>query len=423
MKPNRRILFAFACLIASLLHSGLVAQKDAVAVTVARPNIAVEELSHRLLPLRKEQIQAELEAWLGLLQMKVSELTEAEIAIKSAEAESKGQRMAEISALRDQRIALADRVNAVIAAFEAKGGESADERKYISAISGLAVNVGDMGIAWQSITNWAMSSEGGLRWLKNIILFFVILIAFRILAKIAARVVARTMRTFGQTSDLLRDFFVNAVRKITMFIGIVVALSALEIDIGPLLAAIGAAGFVVGFALQGTLSNFASGVMILLYRPYDIGHAVMVAGESGSVIAMNLVSTTIRTGDNRRIVIPNSSIWGDVITNVSGNKTRRLDLIFGIGYDDDIRHATTVLEEIVKGHSLVLDDPAPLVKLHELADSSVNFIVRPWTKTEDYWEVRWDLIRAVKERFDAEGISIPYPQQDLHLHQAAPAGG
>ncbi len=214
----------------------------------------------------------------------------------------------------------------------------------------------------------------------------------------------------------MRSFVVNVAQKLVFFIGIVIALSMLEVNIGPFLAAIGAAGFIIGFALQGTLSNFAAGVMILLYRPYDIGDYVDIAGTAGTVDAMSLVSTTLITPDNRIVVVPNGQIWGNVITNVTGSTMRRVDFTFGIGYDDDIDKAASVLEEIIDNHPLVLKDPAPAIKLHELADSSVNFVVRPWVKTSDYWTVYWDITRAVKKRFDAEHISIPYPQQDVHMH-------
>jgi small conductance mechanosensitive channel len=210
---------------------------------------------------------------------------------------------------------------------------------------------------------------------------------------------------------------VNVVRKATFLVGLVVALSMLEVNIGPFLAAIGAAGFIIGFALQGTLSNFAAGIMILLYRPYDIGDFVNVAGVSGTVSAMTLVSTTLKLPDNQTVVIPNNSIWGDIITNVTGSETRRVDMVFGIGYDDDIAKAQGILEKIVKDHPLVLGSPEAVVRVNELADSSVNFVCRPWAKTSDYWTVYWDITRQVKEQFDQNSISIPFPQRDVHVHQ------
>ena len=221
-------------------------------------------------------------------------------------------------------------------------------------------------------------------------------------------------------SALLKDFIVNTTQKVVFILGLIIALSMLEINVGPLLAGLGVVGFVVGFALQDTLSNFAAGFMILLYRPYDIGDAVSVAGVTGTVDSMNLVSTTIKTPDNQSEIVPNGKIWGGPITNITGNATRRVDLVFGIGYDDDMEKAQKVLEEIVAKNPLVLRNPTPTIKVHELADSSVNFVCRPWVNSGDYWTVYWEITRAVKERFDAEGIGIPYPQMDVHVHQPTP---
>jgi len=220
-------------------------------------------------------------------------------------------------------------------------------------------------------------------------------------------------------SALLKEFMVNISRKAIFIVGFVVALSMLEVNVGPLLAAIGAVGFIMGFALQGTLSNFAAGIMILIYRPYDVGDLVDVGGTLGKVDAMTIVSTTLRKPDNQKVVVPNNKIWGDIITNLTGTSKRRVDLVFGIGYSDDIAKAQKILEDILANNESILKDPEPVVKVHELADSSVNFVVRPWVKTENYWDVYWDITRAVKERFDAEGVSIPFPQRDVHLHQIA----
>ena len=220
------------------------------------------------------------------------------------------------------------------------------------------------------------------------------------------------------------NFLGKFVKQAMMLIGLIVALTALEINIGPLLAAVGAAGFVVGFALQDTLSNFASGMLILAYRPFDVGDVIEAAGVSGIVDSVTLFSTHVRTFDNKVMIVPNNDIWGNTITNATASDTRRVDLIFGIGYEDDVDEAKRILEAVVKQHELVLDDPAPVVQLHELADSSVNFICRPWTKTGDYWTVYWDITRAVKEQFDRSGISIPFPQRDIHVyHESAPADG
>nr|WP_277602436.1 mechanosensitive ion channel family protein [Parahaliea mediterranea] len=201
-------------------------------------------------------------------------------------------------------------------------------------------------------------------------------------------------------------------------LGFLMALSQMGISLGPMLAGLGVAGFIVGFALQDTLSNFASGAMILIYRPYDVDDYVEVAGVAGLVKKMTLVSTTIATFDNQILVVPNNKIWGDVIKNVTQQRVRRVDLMFGISYSDDIPRTEAVLQDVVTSHEKVLRSPEPAIKVHSLGDSSVNIAVRPWVRTEDYWDVYWDLTRAVKMRFDEEGITIPFPQRDVHFYQS-----
>ncbi len=250
----------------------------------------------------------------------------------------------------------------------------------------------------------------------KIVLFVLILVVFRILARIARKVVRKAISASNlRISTLLERTALSVTGAAVMVFGVLVALSQLGFQVGPLLAGLGVVGFIVGFALQDTLSNFASGVMILLYRPYDVGDLIETAGAMGKVENMTLVSTTILTVDHQTLVIPNSRIWGDVIKNVTAQRERRIDMVFGIGYADDIPHAERVLTEILESHELVLDDPEPIVKLHNLGDSSVDFVVRPWVKTDDYWDVYWDITREVKIRFDSEGISIPFPQRDVHV--------
>ena len=249
------------------------------------------------------------------------------------------------------------------------------------------------------------------------LILIAVLLVFKTLSRITKRVVrAASNRSNLDMSELLKDILVSTSGGIVMALGVLMALSSIGISLAPMLAGLGVAGFIVGFALQDSLGNFASGAMILLYRPFDVDDLVEVTGASGLVKKMNLVSTTIVTLDNQTLVVPNSKIWGDVIKNVTAQTERRVDLEFGIAYDDDIELAERVLHEIVSAHDKILEFPEPNVKLHTLGDSSVNFIVRPWTKTEDYWDVYWDLTREVKLRFDREGISIPFPQRDVHVY-------
>ena len=350
---------------------------------------------------------------------KVKKIGAAEVELQS---KVKEHLLVNITKLREEQTALIDRFNVVLSALKVKGGDIEEYEKYVTAISGLNVDmqaIKDVSAFRIMIMGWLKSTEGGLRWLKNIIFFLLTLLIFYGLAHVLGKITWKTVSASKKFSDLLKHFFVSAVRKAVMLIGIIVALSMLEIEIAPFIAGLGVAGFVLGFALQGTLSNFASGLMILMYRPYDVGQIIDAAGVKGVVDSMNLVSTTIKTFDNQIVVIPNGEIWGGVITNVTGSSTRRVDMTFGISYGDDIAKAAKILEDIVAKHELVLKDPAPVIRLHELGDSSVNFICRPWVKTADYWTVFWDVTRTVKERFDKEGISIPFPQRDVHIYQTA----
>ena len=392
-------------------------QEPKPSATTADGSISLDDLKSKLGALDKDQLVSECDAWQKIVQAKEAEVVKARDAAKNAsgaEADTLNKKLAE---LLEERGVLVEKMKAVMGSLTAKGG---DASSYDLFVSGLPTHITGAAGLWAMAKRWFTSEEGGLKWAKRILAFLGILFIARIVSRIAARITARALSaTRGQTSALLREFLVNAVRKVVFFIGFVIALEQLGIDIGPLLAGIGVMGFVVGFALQGTLSNFASGIMILLYRPYDVGDLIKAAGVTGRVAEMNLVSTTIRTMDNQRVIVPNSTIWGDVIVNLDGEDRRRVDMTFGIGYSDDIPKAEQILNDIVKSHPMVLEDPAPVVKLHELADSSVNFTVRPWSTPAQYWDVYWDVTRAVKERFDAEGISIPFPQRDVHVHNTA----
>ena len=252
----------------------------------------------------------------------------------------------------------------------------------------------------------------------KILVFLFILFAASLVAKIVTQIISKTVRASKlQFSQLLQDFFISLSSKIVFALGLLIALSQLGFELGPLLAGFGIAGVIIGFALQDTLSNFASGMMILIYRPFDVGDLINAANVTGRVSHMSLVSTTIKTLDNQRLIVPNNKIWGDTINNITAEHQRRVDMTFGISYSDNVEHAETILKSIVEQHPEVQAHPEPIVKLHTLGESSVDFIVRPWVKPDDYWEVYWDITRAVKIRFDAEGISIPFPQRDVHIYQ------
>ena len=388
----------------------------------ADPKVAIGVLDLELQPQRQAELADTLESWMLALETAVEASSKAKLALRSTtDPQAKEEASNRVAVLAKERKDLIDRVLRVIGEFETKGGDATTQRKYVEAVGDVQADLAEAKGWTEVVWAWIKSEQGGLRWAKQLGLFLLILFGFRIVANIVGGIVRRSLDAMGRTPELLRNFLANTSRNVIFLIGLVVALSQLGMDIGPMLAAIGGAGFVIGFALQSTLSNFAAGVMILLYRPYEIGDIVTVSGTTGKVKAMTLVSTTVITPDNQVIVVPNSNIWGDVITNVTGSDTRRVDLVFGIGYDDDMDKAQALLEEIATSHPMVLDTPETVVKVGTLNASSVDYVVRPWCKTGDYWDVYWDLTRQVKERFDAEGISIPYPQTDIHIHQAGPA--
>ena len=287
--------------------------------TTANPAVPLNEFELLLRPLTKDDLKVEAEGWVGLLKDHATRVSRNKIDALKAEGDAKTQILAEATRLQEQQTALMDRVQAVVDEFRKKGGEVDVYEKYLKTVSGVKVDVSDAGGSWTLLTGWLTSPEGGLRWAKNILMFILTLLAFKILSKILGTATRKAILKFSNVSELLKDFIVNSIRKLTFAVGLVVALSMLEVNIGPFLAAIGATGFILGFALQGTLSNFAAGLMILLYRPYDIGDFVNVAGASGTVSAMSLVSTTLRS-DNQVITIPNGSIWGGIITNGSAQK-------------------------------------------------------------------------------------------------------
>jgi len=302
--------------------------------------------------------------------------------------------------------------------------ESAEYRaQLVTTTSDLSTGLTDTGVAVTLLSRavdrfFAWISENGPTFVIKLLLFTLILVAFYFGTRVLRKALDKALKTSKlNISRLLRRMIVSSISNFVMLFGLLVALSQLGISLGPLLAGLGVAGFIIGFALQDTLANFASGMMILLYRPYDVGDVVDVSGVFGKVNKMSLVSTTILTFDNQTLVVPNKKIWGDVIKNVTAQNLRRVDMTFGISYSDDIPQAERIFAEILKEHDQILDEPAPMIHLHELGDSSVNFIVRPWVKVDDYWDVYWFVMREVKMRFDAEGVSIPFPQRDVHIYE------
>lgn len=230
---------------------------------------------------------------------------------------------------------------------------------------------------------------------------------------------AKKIMTKGKVDNILINFVASIIKTVLLLFVVIAALDQLGVDTTSMIALIGAAGLAIGLALQGTLQNLASGVMLIIFRPFSDGDFIEAGGVSGVVEEIGIFSITMRTADNREVIVPNGAIYGGTITNNSRRATRRVDMVFGIGYDDDLLKAKDILNRILSEDDRILADPAPAVAVGELADSSVNFNVRPWCNTPDYWGVYGDIHEKVKLTFDAEGISIPYPQMDVHHDKAA----
>jgi len=445
LRFNLALAAALACLLLAATPSALAqdaaadadAKPEAPAAVTANPELKLDHLGLLLDPLTRDELLVEAEAWRDLLQANVQEIADEEIAtrvkneeiaeanaepsISESEEDQKKEEKEEtldvLVELREQKAALLERLEAVLVAYEKKGGDPTEFRQYANAVSGLKVEITDVNATWAAIKGWLTSETGGIKWLLKGLLFLGILLAFWILAAILGKVVRKATSLQSGQSELLKTFVNNIVRRMILFVGLLTALSSIGVNVGALLALVGGSAFIIGFALQDTLGNFAAGLMLLIYRPFDVGDSVEVGGVSGKVDKVSLVSTVIRTFDNKIVLVPNKQVWGQVITNSTASGERRVDMVFGIGYGDDTEKAKEILERIVSEHELVLEEPAPVVQLNELGASSVDFVCRPWAKTGDYWTVFWDVTGRVKEEFDANGISIPFPQQDVHVHQ------
>ena len=259
-------------------------------------------------------------------------------------------------------------------------------------------------------------NDYAIPWGINIAMAIAIYVIGKIVVGLLLSVFRRVMAK-SKYDDMLVDFLEAIISAILMLFVIVASLDQLGVDTTSLVAILGAAGLAIGLSLQDSLKNFAAGVMLLLFKPFKAGDFVEAGGTAGSIKKIGIFTTTMTTPDNKEIIVPNGNIYSGNITNYSAKETRRVDMVVGIGYDADLLKAKQILQEMVSADERILAEPAPTVAVSELADSSVNFVVRPWVNAADFWGVKFDFTEAVKLRFDQEGISIPFPQMDVHLHK------
>ena len=278
------------------------------------------------------------------------------------------------------------------------------------------VNLPDLGFNWDEVV--VLLKTTGVDFAINLFTALVIFFVGRIVVRLLTRGLRKVMEKQSVDQTLV-TFISNLVGMVLLTFVIIAAISALGVQTTSFIAILGAAGLAIGLALQGSLSNFAAGVLIVLFRPYKVGDWVEAAGISGSVEEVQILTTVLKTGDNKRVIVPNAQIMDSIITNYSANDTRRVDMVVGVSYDDDLDKVRSTIEDLVAAEDRILNEPACTIAVSALADSSVNFVVRPWVNTSDYWGVMFDLTEAIKKRFDKEGISFPFPQQDVHLYKAS----
>ena len=273
----------------------------------------------------------------------------------------------------------------------------------------------DLGFSWEEVVT--MVKTTGLEFAINLVTAIIIFYLGRLVVRMLTRGMRKVMEA-QEVDKTLISFTSNLASTVLLTVVIIASVGALGVQTTSFIAVLGAAGLAIGLALQGSLSNFAAGVLIVLFRPYKVGDWIEAAGISGGVEEVQILTTILKTGDNKQVIVPNAQIMNSIITNYSANDTRRVDMVVGVSYDDDLDKVRSTLEELVAAEDRILDDPGCTIAVSALADSSVNFVVRPWVKTSDYWGVMFDMTEAIKKRFDKDGISFPFPQQDVHVYKA-----
>ncbi len=329
-----------------------------------------------------------------------------------------------IAATEERILGATESLQAMVALMAGAGLEVSNYRRLIVNATGeLGTEVLDVEVLGGLLAQWSAEAFGWFQSnLGGMILRLVIIVVVWLAARPLSRLVRRAAGSFLSSkrvdlSSLVRNLVIGGLSKVVWIVALLITLSLVGIDLGPALAGLGIAGFVIGFALQDTLSNFASGLMIMVYyRPFDVGDWVTAGGVSGEVKDVTLVSTVIRTVDNKRVTIPNGKVWSEVIKNATAEEIRRVDLVFSVSHFSDVDKGLSVLRDIVANEERVLEDPEPMVKVKKLGEFSVDLLCAPWCKTEGYWGLHWDLNRLVKKRFDAEGVLFPFPQKDMHVY-------
>ena len=396
------------------------------AITTKNPKISLKHLTLLVKPLTLEQLQNEAAAWLLLLQSKVQAISDAEIALESQNLEApEGAVNNQTANLKSEEIALIARFNIVLDELDAKGGDSSSYRKYIDAISGLEKYITDSNGLGVQLVSWFTSEEGGISLAVDIVIGLAKLGSILLITVIAAprlgRLTDNLLRRVSGISILFRDFIVIIVKRGVLVIGALIALAALGVDLGPILAVVGGASFVLAFALQSNLGNFASGLMLLINKPFDVGDEVKVAGYWAYVDSISLASTKIKDFSGNIITLPNNTVWGGDIINYTHAEIRKMGLAIHVKFQQDLDKVYDMWMEITAEHPKVLDDPAPSwFPWNGHYDYYIGVNLTAWSKTDDYWGVYIDLLKELQKRIGELNIELAAPQQEIKLDQHLP---
>lgn len=397
-------------------------QTPEVNSALLRADIPIDEMAYLLVPLTREELVPLAQAWQGIVRATTEDISERQVELLRNPELRTDDANRDLGRLTERRAGHFERFSMVVDALDRKGGDGAlvaELRAYRNSVLFDETTLASPKAIASAFLIWLTRADGGLRVLLNLGIVVLAFAALLLVSRSARGLARRWIGRAPNLSKLLQAFLVAAVYWVVLVIGLLFVLAALGVNITPLFAMIGGASFILAFAFQDTLGNLASGLMIMANRPFDEGDYVLVGGVGGTVKSVSIVATTVTTPDNQVIVIPNKNVWGNVITNVTASDTRRVDLVFGISYEDSIEEAERVINQVVRQHPLILKEPEPTIRVHELGASSVNFVCRPWSRTSDYWTVYWDLTHQMKVAFEENGISIPYPQQDVHIKNAA----
>jgi small conductance mechanosensitive channel len=330
------------------------------------------------------------------------------------EAEIKKKLVVNVTKLQSTQTAIVDRLNVVLTELEKKGGDVKAYRSYVDSITKAEIDVKDTEAFSVRVISWLSSEQGGMRWFWNIVKFIGIVIVSWIASLILAAILSRLMK-MGGTSKLLRQFLLMLIRRGGIVAGILLALTALEVSLVPILTLLGGASFILAFALQSNLSNIASGLMIMVYKPFDVGDEVKIGDLWGFVDSISLPSTRIKGFNGRMITVPNNTVWGGMITNLTPGETRKISVMFNISFDEDLARVESILLECISSHPKVLEDPKPGTFLWEFGEYSASILVNGATNTSEYWDVYKEVMHSIHQRFKKEGIAFQVPRRELQI--------